>query len=47
MAKAKQPSKLNLSDSIRRHFVSLGGVELKLPPREAVRPPPKLGKRVK
>ncbi len=34
----------NLADSIRRHIAPLGGVELTIPPREAVRRPPKLVK---
>jgi plasmid stability protein len=41
---AKRASKLNLAESIRRHFAALGGVDLVLPPREAVRRPPKLTK---
>lgn len=39
---AKRVSKLNLAESIRRYVAPLGGVELELPPREAVRRPPKL-----
>jgi antitoxin FitA len=35
---------LNLAESIRRHIAPLGGVELTIPPREAVRRPPKLVK---
>jgi hypothetical protein len=38
MAKAK---KNNLAESIRQRFAALGGVELKLPKREAIREPPK------
>lgn len=34
----------NLADSIRRRFEALGGVELRLPAREAMRVPPKPGK---
>jgi plasmid stability protein len=34
----------NLAQSIRRHIEPLGGVELVLPPREAVRRPPKFGR---
>jgi len=41
---AKGAAKLNLASSVRRHVASLGGVELALRPREAVRRPPKLGK---
>jgi antitoxin FitA len=41
---AKRASKLNLADSIRRHVSALGGVELVLQPREAVRRPPRLTK---
>jgi antitoxin FitA len=35
---------LNLAESIRRHIAPLGGVELIIPAREAVRRPPKLVK---
>lgn len=31
---------LNLAEAIRRRFAPLGGVELKLPPREPMREPP-------
>ena len=34
----------NLAESIRRHIAPLGGVELTIPAREAVRRPPKLVK---
>jgi plasmid stability protein len=34
--------KLNLAESIRRHIDPIGGVDLNLPRREAVRRPPKL-----
>ena len=34
----------NLAQSIRRHIEPLGGVELALPRREAVRRPPKLAR---
>ena len=34
----------NLAESIRRHIEPIGGIELPLPRREAVRQPPKLGK---
>jgi plasmid stability protein len=37
---AKPAPKLNLADAIRRRFAPLGGVELTIPRREAVRPPP-------
>ena len=42
--RTSQARKLNLAESIRRHIEPLGGVEITLPPREAVRRPPKLGK---
>jgi plasmid stability protein len=35
----------NLADAIRRRFQPLGGVELTLPAREAMREPPKPGRR--
>jgi plasmid stability protein len=38
----KRAPVLNLADSIRRRFAPLGGVELNLPRREAMRPPPNL-----
>ena len=41
---AKCVPRLNLAESIRRHVEPLGGIELALPPREAVRRPPKLAK---
>ena len=41
---AKRVPRLNLADSIRRHVAPLGGVALALPPREAVRRPPRLTK---
>jgi antitoxin FitA len=34
----------NLAESIRRHMAPIGGMELALPRREAVRRPPKIGK---
>jgi plasmid stability protein len=34
------PRKMNLAESIRRHIIPLGGVELAIPVREAVRRPP-------
>ncbi len=37
---AKPVLKLNLADAIRRHIAPLGGVELKIPPREPARRPP-------
>jgi plasmid stability protein len=37
-------SRLNLAESIRRYVEPLGGVELALPPRQAVRRPPKLAR---
>jgi plasmid stability protein len=41
---ARRPSQPNLADSIRARFAPLGGIELALPVREAVRRPPKLAK---
>lgn len=41
--RSKDTPRLNLAQSIRRYIEPLGGVELALPPREAVRRPPKLG----
>jgi len=41
---AKRAPKLNLAQSIRRYVAPLGGVELALPAREAIRRPPKLAK---
>ena len=40
----KRFSRLNLAESIRRHIEPLGGVELALPPRQAVRRPPQMAK---
>jgi plasmid stability protein len=40
----RRPPRLNLAESIRRHVDPLGGVELALRPREAVRRPPKFAK---
>jgi plasmid stability protein len=34
--------RVNLAESIRRHVESIGGMDLALPPREAVRRPPEL-----
>jgi len=34
----------NLAESIRRHLEPIGGIQLTLPRREAVRRPPKLDK---
>lgn len=42
--KPERGSGLNLAQRIRRHIEPLGGVELVLPLREAVRRPPKFGK---
>jgi plasmid stability protein len=36
------PTRMNLAESIRRHIVPLGGVELTIPAREPVRQPPEL-----
>jgi antitoxin FitA len=41
---AKPAPRLNLAESIRRYIEPLGGVELALPPRQAVRRPPRIGK---
>jgi plasmid stability protein len=38
------PSPANLADAIRRRFHKLGGVELELPTRQAMRDPPEPGK---
>jgi len=42
--KARPVPRLNLAESIRRYIEPLGGVELALPPRQAVRRPPRIGK---
>lgn len=42
--RAKRLPRLNLAESIRRHIDPLGGVDLALPRRESVRPPPNLAK---
>ena len=34
----------NLAEAIRRRFAPLGGIDLRLPPREPMRVPPKPGK---
>jgi plasmid stability protein len=34
----------NLADSIRRHFASVKGIELRLLPRELTRKPPTIGR---
>lgn len=34
----------SLADAIHKRFRAIGGVDLKLPPREAMRVPPKLSK---
>jgi antitoxin FitA len=39
---ATRAPRFNFAQSIRRHIDPLGGVELAIPPREAVRRPPKL-----
>jgi antitoxin FitA len=41
---ARRAPRLNLAESIRRYVAPLGGVELTLPPREALRRPPNLAK---
>ena len=33
----------NLAEAIRKRFEPLGGIDLRLPPREPMREPPKLG----
>jgi plasmid stability protein len=35
------PSRVDLAETIRRRFEPLGGVELQLPARDAMREPPK------
>lgn len=35
------PKQLDLASAIRRHFAPIGGVDLTVPRREAVRRPPK------
>jgi hypothetical protein len=42
-ASAKRPGRQNLAEAIRRHIAPLGGIELTLPRREAVRRPPNFG----
>jgi plasmid stability protein len=42
--RAERLPRLNFAESIRRHFDPLGGVDLGLPRREAVRRPPNLAK---
>jgi plasmid stability protein len=39
---AEEPRAQNLAQAIRRHIEPLGGVELALPQRQPVRPPPVL-----
>jgi plasmid stability protein len=34
----------SLAKAIRRRFAPFGGVELEIPPRDAIRPAPKFGK---
>lgn len=41
---AERVPKLGFVESIRRHFGDLGGVELAIAPREAVRRPPRIAK---
>ena len=41
---AERRTRPNLAESIRRHIDPLGGVDLALPRREAVRRPPNLAK---
>lgn len=40
-----KPSRKNLADAIRSHFVPLGGVDLPIQKREPTRRPPKFGRR--
>jgi hypothetical protein len=40
MAKLTTAGKENLAEAIRRRFAVLGGVELDLPKRDPIRPPP-------
>ncbi len=42
--RTKRLPRLNLAESIRRYVEPLGGVELALPPRQAIRRPPKLAR---
>ena len=42
--RAKRLPRRNLAESIRRYVEPFGGVELALPPRDAVRRPPKLAR---
>jgi plasmid stability protein len=35
-----RPEKNNLAEAIRQRFAALGGVELEIPKREAIREPP-------
>ena len=39
---ANAPKELDLATAIRRHVLPIGGIELVLPRREAVRKPPKI-----
>lgn len=38
-----RPIAMNLAEAIRSRFTPLGGVELKIPPREPMPEPPQLG----
>ena len=40
MVLSEKPATKRLTESIRERFESLGGVDLDLPPREAIREPP-------
>jgi plasmid stability protein len=42
--RAQSATRLNLAESIRRYVEPLGGVELRIPPREPMRRPPKLSR---
>lgn len=37
---ATRPANRNLAESIRQRFAAFGGLELQLPPRDALRRPP-------
>ncbi len=38
----KEPRRQNLAQAIRRHMEPFGGIELRLPKRQAIRRPPEL-----
>lgn len=41
---ASLPAKGNLAEAVRRRFAAFSGVELELPPRDVLRPPPEFSK---